>query len=90
MTSGKRRSTGPGTPGGLLWSLMDERGMTQLQLAVKTGRPQQLWSGIGSGQKRITADTALDLEGVFSVTAEAWLRLQCDVDLAEARAKRKQ
>jgi addiction module HigA family antidote len=73
------------TPGELLWSLMGEQGMTQIRLAQLTRRPAQAWSEIGQGKKRVTAETAVQLESVFGVAAEEWLRLQAVVDLRRVR-----
>ena len=60
-------------PGDTLLELLDERGMTQTELAERTGRPIKTINGIIKGHKAITAETALQLERVLSVPARFWL-----------------
>ena len=75
-------------PGEFLAEELGARGMTQLDLATRMGRPPQLVSGIVQGHKAITAATALELEDVLGLSAQFWQRLEEDYRLALARAAR--
>jgi addiction module HigA family antidote len=60
--------------------------MTQRQLAERIGRPPQFVSLLCRGRAPITAGTALALERALDgVSAEFWIRLQADYELARAR-----
>lgn len=72
------------TPGELLAILLRHRSLTQSELASRIGRPVQMLSEIMNGKKRVTARTAIQLEGVFGLSARAWLGLQQELDLAAA------
>lgn len=74
-------------PGELLAEELDVRRMTQRELADRTGRPEQKISEIISGRKRITDDTALELEKVLGIPAEFWINLQAAYQLALARIR---
>ncbi|MBV8276850.1 MAG: HigA family addiction module antidote protein [Verrucomicrobia bacterium] len=59
-------------------------GLTQSLLADKMGVERMRVSEIIRGQRSITADTALRLAEVFGTTAQFWMGLQSDYDLAIA------
>jgi addiction module HigA family antidote len=59
-------------PGETLQELLDERHMTQVQLADRTGRPKKTINEIIKGKAPITPETALQLERVLGVTASFW------------------
>ena len=75
-------------PGEFIREEIDERGMSQRELARLMGRPYQTVNEIVNGRKAITAETALDLERVFGGNAETWLNLQMTFDLITARQRR--
>jgi HTH-type transcriptional regulator/antitoxin HigA len=60
-------------PGSTLRDLMDERTLTQRELARRLGRPVQAINEILAGKKEITEDTAIELERVLQVPAQFWL-----------------
>jgi len=60
-------------PGETLADLLEERGMTQTELALRTGRPAKTISEIVNGKAAITPETALQLEKVFATPADYWL-----------------
>lgn len=60
-------------PGDTLRDLMEERDLTQAELARRLGRPAQAINEIIGGKKEITEDTALELERVLQVPARFWL-----------------
>ncbi len=60
-------------PGDSLRDLIDERGISQAELARRLGRPAQAINEIIAAKKEITEDTALELERVLQVPARFWL-----------------
>ena len=77
-------------PGEFLAEELVARGMTQLDLARRMGRPPQVVSSIVQGHKAITAATALELEDVLGLSAQFWQRLEEDYRLALARAAKQE
>lgn len=75
-------------PGEILLEELKTRGLTQFACAAMIGRSVQVVNRIIKGKQSITADTALDLERGLGVSAEFWVRLQADHDLAVARQRR--
>ena len=61
-------------PGATLEELLDDRAMTQAELAERMGRPKKTINEIIQGKAAITADTALQLEYVLHVPASFWLQ----------------
>ncbi len=59
-------------PGDTLQEALETRGMTQAELAARTGRTPKLVSEIINGKAPISPDTALQLERVLGVPAEFW------------------
>jgi len=59
-------------PGETLMETLEMRGMTQADLAARTGRTTKLVNEIIKGKAPITSDTALQLERVLGVPAEFW------------------
>ncbi len=73
-------------PGETLLDELRARGMTQVELAKRMGRPPKVVSQIIKGKKAITADTAIQLEKVIDgVGALFWLRLEAQYRLTLAR-----
>ena len=60
-------------PGDTLSELIEERGMSQAELARRMDRPLNAINEIVSGNKEITEDTALELERVLGTPAHFWL-----------------
>ncbi len=76
-------------PGELLEEELEARGLSQLDLARQAGRPAQAINEIIRGKKRITPETALDLERVLGTPASFWLNLESNYQLALARRRHK-
>jgi HTH-type transcriptional regulator / antitoxin HigA len=72
-------------PGEYLAEVVDELGMSQVDLARRMGRPAQAINEIIKGHKAITSDTALQLEQVTGVPASLWTGLEEEYRLALAR-----
>lgn len=60
-------------PGETIADLLDERCMTQTELAQRMGRPVKTINEIVNGKAAIRPETALQLERVFGVPADYWL-----------------
>jgi HTH-type transcriptional regulator / antitoxin HigA len=59
-------------PGETLLEVLEEIGMSQADLAERTGRPKKTISEIINGKAAITPDTALQLERVLGIPASFW------------------
>lgn len=59
-------------PGETLRELLDERGISQAELALRMGRPRKTISEIINGKAAITHETALQLELVLGAPADFW------------------
>lgn len=76
-------------PGETLADALAERGMTQADLADRTGRPRKTINEIVKGKASITADTALQLESVLGTPASFWTNRQRAYDEYLARKNRR-
>jgi addiction module HigA family antidote len=86
VTSPIRRVTTPKMkPGDLLRVLLDDREMTQKELANLRQRPAQAISEIVRGKKRITPEMAVELEHELGLPAEVWLAFETTVHLMKVR-----
>lgn len=74
-------------PGVTLLDLLDERCMTQAELAERTGRPLKTINEIVKGKAAITFETALQLERVLGTPAEFWSRREANYRAYLARKK---
>lgn len=59
-------------PGETLFDVLEERGMSQAELAERTGRPLKTINEIVKGKAAITPETAIQLERVLGIDAEFW------------------
>ena len=59
-------------PGETLEEVLEERSMSQAQLADRTGRPKKTINEIVQGKAAITPETALQLELVLGIPARFW------------------
>jgi addiction module HigA family antidote len=83
-----RRSMAPVHPGEiLLEDFLKPMGITQYRLAKSIGVSQRRIGQIVSGQRAITADTALRLARFFGTDAQSWMNLQAHYDLETAQIK---
>ncbi len=63
-------------PGETLQEILEDRQMTQAELAERTGRPKKTINEIIKGKSAITPETALQLERVLGVPASFWNNLE--------------
>lgn len=72
-------------PGEVLTAeFIEPKSITRYRVAKAMGVPQRRVDELCSGQRGVTADTALRLERVFGVEAQVWLNLQARYDLETA------
>ena len=67
-------------PGETLLEILNERSMTQADLATRMGRPKKTVNEIIQGKTAITSETALQLEKVLGASAGFWLNRQRNYD----------
>lgn len=72
-------------PGGTIRDILDERGMSQAELAERMGRSEKFVSNLVNGEASLSQDTALELERVLGVPAHFWNRREQQYREALAR-----
>lgn len=79
-------------PGDTLAEVLEDRGMTQAELAKLMGRPRKTINEIIKGKAAITPETALQLERVLDIPASFWCSLEMNyrLDLARIASAQKQ
>jgi len=75
----------PSHPGEIIETGLEELGVTVSAAAGKLGVSRQHLHNIIAGKSAVTAEMAMRLEQGFGSTAEFWLRLQANYDLAQIR-----
>ncbi|MBZ0264062.1 HigA family addiction module antidote protein [bacterium] len=63
-------------PGETLLESLEEHGMTQAELAKRTGMATKTINEIVKGKNALTPDTAIQLERVFGIPAQFWNNLE--------------
>ncbi|MCK9419675.1 MAG: HigA family addiction module antitoxin [Nitrospirae bacterium] len=74
-------------PGETLRETIEAYGMSQAELAERTGRPKKTISEIITAKAAITAETALQLERVLGIPASFWNNLERNYQEAHARIR---
>ena len=74
-------------PGATLLDLLSERGMSQAELAARTGRPLKTINEIVKAKTAITSETAIQLERVLGVPAAFWNNREAQYRESLARVK---
>ncbi len=64
------------TPGEILGEALQERGLTQSDLARRMGRPLKTINEIVNGKASITPETAIQLERTLGISASFWNNLE--------------
>ncbi|HEX8597367.1 MAG TPA: HigA family addiction module antitoxin [Chloroflexia bacterium] len=77
-------------PGETLEEELEALGMTQAELAERTGRPKKTINEIIQGKAAITPETALQLEQVLGIPASFWNNLERHYQESLARAEERQ
>lgn len=74
------------SPGEVLHEeFLEPLGLSQAELARRSGLARMAISEIVRGKRTITAKTAIALAGVLDTSPQFWLNLQNNYDLANAR-----
>lgn len=63
-------------PGEILLEALDERSMTQSELARRLGRPLKTVNEIVNGKAAVTPETAIQLERALGISARFWINLE--------------
>ncbi|MEI9475798.1 MAG: HigA family addiction module antitoxin [Deltaproteobacteria bacterium] len=74
-------------PGETLRETLETIGMTQAELAERTGRPKKTINEIVAGKAAITAETSLQLERVLGISASFWNNLERNYQETLARLR---
>lgn len=77
-------------PGNILQETLETLGMSQADLARRTGRPVKTISEIINGKTRITPETAIQFERVLGVSASLWNNLERQYQAALARLQERE
>lgn len=75
-------------PGETLRETIETCGMTQTELAERTGMPIKAVNAIITGKASIAEETALHFERVLSVSASFWNNLERNYQEARARMQK--
>ena len=67
-------------PGETLQEVLEDRDMSQKELAIRTGMSDKHISTILSGQKNISASFAKKLEYALGIETEFWMNLQANYE----------
>lgn len=77
----------PGHPGELIGDSLKELGVSITEAARVLGITRQQLHNLIAGRSGVTAEMAIRLEKAIGSTADAWLRMQMNYDLAQIRAR---
>jgi HTH-type transcriptional regulator / antitoxin HigA len=74
-------------PGEQLALVLDQKGMSQAELATRIGRPQKTINEIVRGKASITPETAIQLERALAIPAALWSGLEAAYQLILAEQR---
>ena len=77
----------PVHPGELVKACLDDLGISAAEAAKGLGITRQQLHNVISGRSSITPETAIRFEKAFGSTADTWLRMQMNYDLAQTRKR---
>ena len=77
----------PSHPGRLIKDDLDELGVSVAEAAVAIGVTRQQLYRVIRGENAVSPEMALRLEKAIGSTADFWMRVQMNYDLAQARLK---
>ncbi|MCK9376979.1 MAG: HigA family addiction module antitoxin [Syntrophobacterales bacterium] len=75
----------PVHPGLLVKECLDDLGLTVAEAAAALHIARQQLHNIVAGRSGVAPEMAIRFEKAFGSTADAWLRMQVNYDLAQAR-----
>jgi antitoxin HigA-1 len=77
----------PSHPGSLIKADIDELGLSVVDAAKALGISRQQLHGVIAGRASVTPEMAMRLEKALGSTADTWLRMQMNYDLARVRER---
>jgi antitoxin HigA-1 len=77
----------PSHPGSLIKADIDALGLSIVDAAKALGISRQQLHGVIAGRASVTPEMAMRLEKALGSTADTWLRMQMNHDLAQIRAR---
>ena len=75
----------PSHPGSLIKADIDELGLSIVEVAKALGISRQQLHSVIAGRAGVTPELAVRLEKALGSTADTWLRVQMNYDLARIR-----
>jgi len=75
----------PPHPGEMIGDSIDEMGVTVVDAAKALGVTRQQLHNVIAGRSAVTPEMAVRLEKALGSTADTWLRMQANYDLAQIR-----
>ena len=79
----------PAHPGELIGDTLDELGVSVTKAAKVLGITRQQLHNLIAGRSGVTAEMAIRLEKALGSTADTWLRMQMNYDLAQVRERKR-
>ena len=77
----------PVHPGALITECLEDLGLSVAEAAKGLGITRQQLHNVIAGRSSITPEMAIRFEKAFGSTADTWLRMQVNYDLAQARKR---
>ena len=77
----------PVHPGLLVKECLDDLGLSVAEAAEGLGITRQQLHNVIAGRSSVTAEMAIRFEKAFGGTADTWLRMQINFDLAQIRKR---
>ena len=77
----------PSHPGSLIKADIDALGLSVVEVAQALGISRQQLHAVIAGRASVTPEMAVRLEKALGSTADTWLRMQMNYDLAQIRAR---
>ena len=77
----------PVHPGELVKACLDDLGLTVAEAAKGLGITRQQLHNVVAGRSNVTPEMAIRFEKAFGSTADTWLRMQMNYDLAQTRKR---
>ena len=77
----------PAHPGELIRETLDELDVSVTEAAKTLGITRQQLHNLMAGRSAVTAEMAVKLEQALGSTADTWLRMQMNYDLAQVRKR---
>ena len=80
----------PTHPGLLVKECLDDLGLSVAEAASGIGVTRQQLHNVISGRSAVTPEMAVRFEKAFGSTADTWLRMQMNYDLAQVRNRQRE